>query len=265
MITMKKTVVLFVLCWLSLVTVTAQNVLQHIIKDQVIRVGLTADQPPFAMEAIDGSLIGFEVDLAHLIADAMNVKLELIQMSFKDLLPSLEKGEIDVVMSGMTMTVPRNMKYAFVGPYIVTGKSILSRSASYSKANIHELNTKNVKIASLTGSTSEVYAKSQFPDARHVSVTDYEEAIQLLRNNEIIALVADYLQCTYIAHKNSTDRFYVTDVLFTSERIGFAISSNEMLLVNLLSNFLNEIEYSGQLNKLENEWIRSLDWMDRVE
>ena len=38
---MKKTVVLFVMCWLSLVTVTAQNVLQHIIKDQVFRVGLT--------------------------------------------------------------------------------------------------------------------------------------------------------------------------------------------------------------------------------
>lgn len=37
------------------------------------------------------------------------------------------------------------------------------------------------------------------------------------------------------------------------------------LFVNLLTNFLDEIEDSGQLNKLENEWIRSLDWMDRVE
>ena len=37
------------------------------------------------------------------------------------------------------------------------------------------------------------------------------------------------------------------------------------LFVNLLTNFLDEIEDSGQLNKLENEWIWSLDWIDRVE
>jgi len=244
---------------------TAQSVLQRIIKDQVFRVGLTAEQPPFAMEAIDGSLIGFEVDLARLMAEAMQVKLELVQMPFKDLLTALEKGEIDVVMSGMAMTVPRNMQYAFVGPYFVTGKSVLSKSAFYSKNNINELNVKNVKIASLKGSTSESYAKSQFPKAKHVPITKYEEAVQMLRNDEISALVADYTKCSYISFKNSSDHFYVTDDPLTTERIGLAVSPNDPLFINLLSNFLDEIEDSGQMDELENEWIRSLDWMARVE
>lgn len=257
----------FILACLSMVplSASAQSVLDRIAKENVLKVGLTGDQPPFATEAIDGSLIGFEVDLAHLIAEAMDVELKLLQMPFKDLLRALEKGEIDVVMSGMAMTITRNMQYAFVGPYFVTGKSVLSKSASYSENNINELNSKNFKIASLKGSTSEAYVKSQFPEAKHVPVTDYEKAVRMLRNDEIHALVADYTECTYISFKNSTDRFYVTDDLLTTERIGLAVSPTDPLFVNLLTNFLDEIQDSGQLNELENEWIRSMDWMDRVE
>ncbi len=263
--TMKKMRILVVLCWLTAIPATAQRVLDRIIKEEVLRIGLSGDQPPFAMEAIDGSLIGFEVDLARLLADAMNVEPELVQMPFNDLLPALKKGDIDVVMSGMTMTLPRNMQYAFVGPYVVTGKSVLSRSASYSRDNINELNAKNIKIASLKGSTSEAYAIAQFPEAIHVSVTNYAEAVQMLRNNEVNALVTDYLQCTYMAYKNSTDRFYVMPGMLTTERIGLAVSPIDPLFVNLLTNFLDELTDSGQLNELENEWIRSLDWMSQVE
>jgi len=262
---MKKILILFILYGISAVTVSGQQVLDRILNKEVLRIGLSGDQPPFAMEAIDGSLIGFEVDLAHLLADAMDVEPELVQMPFKDLLPALEKGDIDVVMSGMTMTIPRNMKYAFAGPYVITGKSVLSRSKSYSKDNIYELNTKNITIATLNGSTSKAYAIARFPEAIHVYVTNYAQAVQMLRNNEVNALVADYMQCTYIAYKNSTDRFYVMPGMLTTERIGLAVSPTDPLFINLLTNFLDELTDSGQLNELENKWIRSLDWMSRVE
>lgn len=262
---MKKVLIPYILACLLVVPLSAQSVLDRIAKEKTLKIGLTGNQPPFATEAIDGSLIGFEIDLANLIADAMNVELELVQMPFKDLLMALENAEVDVVMSGMAMTIERNMQYAFVGPYFVTGKSVLSKSASYSDDNINELNAKNVKIASLKGSTSETYVKSQFPEAKHIPVTDYEEAVRMLRNDEIHALVADYTECTFISFKNSTDRFFVTSDLLTTERIGLAVSPTDPLFVNLLTNFLGEIKDSGQLNELENEWVRSMDWMDRVE
>jgi len=261
---MKKLTTLLIATFI-VISAVAQSTLDRIAEEKTLRIGLTGNQPPFATEAIDGSLIGFEIDLANLIADAMKVELKLVQMPFKDLLTALENAEVDVIMSGMAMTTARNMQYAFVGPYFVTGKSVLSKSASYSNDNINELNAKNVKIASLKGSTSEAYVKSQFPEAKHVHITDYEEAVRMLRNDEIHALVADYTECTFLSFKNSTDRFYVTDDLLTTERIGLAVSPSDPLFVNLLTNFLDEIKDSGQLNELENEWVRSMDWMDRVE
>ncbi len=72
------------------------------------------------MEAKDGSLIGFEVDLAELLAESMNIKLDIVRMPFKDLMPSLEKGSIDAIISGMTITMSRNARVAFVGPYMLS-------------------------------------------------------------------------------------------------------------------------------------------------
>ena len=104
-------------------------VLSRIVKAGEFRVGVSGNQPPFVVKDKSGELIGFEVDLANLLADAMGVELKLVEKPFAQLLPALETGEVDAVMSGMTMTPARNLRVAFVGPYLISGKSLLSKSS----------------------------------------------------------------------------------------------------------------------------------------
>lgn len=116
---MKKLTAIFLtmILMVSLVlNVQAQNRLNEITQRGVLKVGMSGEQPPFNMEAKDGSLMGYEVDLAKLLATAMNLELELVRIPFKDLIPSLQEGKVDLVMSGMTITMERNMKVAFIGP-----------------------------------------------------------------------------------------------------------------------------------------------------
>ena len=75
-----------------------------------IRVGMSGNQPPFNMKNRTGRLIGMDVDLASALARTMGVEAKLVRMPFQDLLPALERGEIDIVLSGMTMTSERNLK-----------------------------------------------------------------------------------------------------------------------------------------------------------
>jgi polar amino acid transport system substrate-binding protein len=105
-----------------------QRVLSTILKKGEIRIGMTGNQPPFTMKAKSGELIGYEVDLATALAKNMGVKLKLVEMPFSDLLGALKAGRIDAVMSGMTMTPERNLEVLFAGPYIISGKSILTKS-----------------------------------------------------------------------------------------------------------------------------------------
>ena len=91
-------------------------VLSRIVKAGEFRVGVSGNQPPFVVKSKSGELIGYEIDVANLLANAMNVELTLVEKTFAELLPALEAGEVDAVMSGMTMTPERNLRVAFVGP-----------------------------------------------------------------------------------------------------------------------------------------------------
>ena len=91
-------------------------------------VGTSGNQPPLNVTTKDGKIIGLEIDISTLMASAMGVKLTIVGMPFADLLPALKEGKIDLILSGMTITLKRNMDVVFVGPYYVTGKAFLTKS-----------------------------------------------------------------------------------------------------------------------------------------
>src|SRR6185295_1339433 len=138
-----------------------QKVLSAILKKGEMRIGMTGNQPPFTMKAKSGELIGYEVDLATALAKNMGVKLKLVEMPFSDLLGALKAGKIDAIMSGMTMTPERNLEVLFAGPYVISGKSILTTSKLISE--ISATSEKKYKNATLKGSTSVEFVKTYMP------------------------------------------------------------------------------------------------------
>jgi polar amino acid transport system substrate-binding protein len=102
-------------------------VLDRIQQRGEIIVGTAGSMPPLNMTTKEGDVIGLEADMAQAIAGAMGVKLRLETMPFAELLPSLEEGRVDMIMSGMTINSKRNLKVAFVGPYMISGKAILTK------------------------------------------------------------------------------------------------------------------------------------------
>ena len=134
--------------------------LDRIVANGELRVGMSGNQPPYNMKNKNGKLIGLEVDMANLLAEAMNVKPVLVVKPFAQLIPSLLAGEVDVVMSGMTITAERNMKVAFVGPYNISGKSILTKSVTLAAAeHADDINVKDVSLTALEGSTSQKFVE----------------------------------------------------------------------------------------------------------
>jgi polar amino acid transport system substrate-binding protein len=97
-------------------TARVAPVLDRIVAKKELVVGTAASMPPLNMTMKDGQIAGMEIDLARLISGALDVKLTLKQMPFNDLLPALQAGQVDMILSGMTITPARNLKVAFVGP-----------------------------------------------------------------------------------------------------------------------------------------------------
>ena len=140
--------------------VSATPVLQQIQKTGVLRVGLSGNQPPFNMTTRAGKIIGIEPDLANSLAESIGARAEFVVRPFGELLAALEAGEVDIVMSQMTMTPERNSRVAFAGPYFISGKAILTKSSTLADADeAGDINRAGITLATLSGSTSEEFVR----------------------------------------------------------------------------------------------------------
>jgi polar amino acid transport system substrate-binding protein len=260
--TMIKSVFTISLVLLISIQVDAQSKLSKITKSGVIKVGMTGNQPPFSMVSKDGSLMGFEVDLAESLAESMRLNLEIVQMPFKDLLPALEKGNVDVVMSGMTITAERNLKVPFVGPYIMSGKSILTKSASLAKAqNAEDLNQSDLKITALNGSTSEKFVKTLLGDATFIGADNYDDAVKNLLEDQANVMVADFPVCALTMLRHPEAELATLNAPLTIEPIGIAVAPNDALFLNFIENYFNALALVGLLEELEAYWFEDGSWL----
>ncbi len=236
-------------------------VLSRISDSGTLRVGMSAGQPPFNVTNRDGKIIGLDVDLAGLLARALGVELEIVTMPFGDLLSALEDAKVDLVISGMTATLQRNMRVAFVGPYHISGKSILARSETIAALQSEGLNKESLKIAALKGSTSEDFVNRRAPDANLTATDTYDTAIDLLLSNKVDLFVAD-ASIVMLSQLRWPDAGLVSsNKPLTLEPIGVAVPAGDPLLLNLIENYLDALIASGALEQLEKKWFKSGAWL----
>ena len=250
----------FTLLWA--VSAAAGPVLDRILKKGELVVGTSGDQPPLTAKTKAGNIVGLDADLAQLMAAAMGARLKFELMPFPDLLPALEQGKLDMVLSGMTITPKRNLKVAFVGPYYISGKGILAKAEKIaSSEDAADINRPGVTLAVLQASTSQLFAEKVLPKARLVKTKTLDEALNLLFENKVDALVADYPFCAVSAFRYSDRKLLAGEARFTYEPLGIALPANDPLLVNWVENLLKRLEQVGDLDVLADRWFRDGAWV----
>ena len=81
--------------------------LARIVDTAELRVGTSGEQPPLTMTTRSGALVGLDIAFARVLAQAMGVEPKFVRLPFGRLIEALEAGEVDLVMSGMTITPAR--------------------------------------------------------------------------------------------------------------------------------------------------------------
>lgn len=264
---MKKLTVLVLMPVVLLMVVNAAvagKAMDSILKKGELVVGTTGTQPPLNVTDKNGKVIGYDADIARLIAGNLAVEIKFVKMPFADLLPALKSGKLDMIISSMTMTLERNRTVVFVGPYYVSGKGILTKAQTISALQQTEgLNKPEFKVAALNKSTSQAFIEQAAPKAQLVPTKSYNEAIDLLLKDKVNAVVADYPFCAFAAFRHQDQGLVAGQSKFTVEPLGIAIPE-DALLINWLSNFLNMLEASGQLKSLTEKWFQDGAWIKEL-
>jgi ABC-type amino acid transport substrate-binding protein len=245
---------------------SSSPVMDRIVARGELRVGISGDMPPMNLLTKDDKIIGMDVDVATMIADAMGVRLSLQRIDFKGLLPALESGSIDMIVSNMTMTPDRNLKAAFVGPYFNSGKAFLTKRSSIAQAKgLPDINNPQYTFVALKGSTSETVIRKGAPQAKLLTAATQNDGIQMVIDGKADGMIADYPICVVAVYRNPEAGLVSVVAPITYEPIGIAVPKGDPHLLNWLGNFLHSLEKAGYMHDLREKWFAQPTWLSQMK
>jgi ABC-type amino acid transport substrate-binding protein len=130
-----------------------------------VTVGTASGYYPFEMVDKKNELVGFDIDIAKIVAKELGVQVEFQNYAFSGLIPALQSNKIDMVIAGMTITDKRKEVVDFSDTYFVSGQALLVNKKIPNVKSIQDLDKKDYVIAVSMGTTADQTASQVFKNA----------------------------------------------------------------------------------------------------
>ena len=243
-----------------------KSTLEEIVQRGELRVGFEAGYLPFEMADKNGNFVGFDIDMAKAMADAMGVKFVPVNTAWDGIIPALVTKKFDIIISGMTVTQQRNLKINFADPYIIVGQTILlSKKHEGVVKSYKDLNDPKFILTSRMGTTGEQAIKRMIPKATYKGFESEAEAGLEVINGKAHAAVASAPTPAFQAIKYPNKLFLPLKGMFTREPIGFAVRKGDLDTLNFFNNWIQYVTAEGWLAERKAYWFNTQDWKEKLQ
>lgn len=215
----------------------------------------TGDYRPFEYhDEKTNEMVGYDIDLANIIAKKIGVPLEVKEMQFTSLIPTLQNGQADLVIAAMYITDQRKEVVDFADPYMDTGMVLVTRANDTAIKSTNDLNGKVVGVK--TGATSEKVAQDLKDKGQNITIKSYKETVDYLMDLEtgrIDVAINDLLN--QLEYNKTHPNVKVVGDPFTKSSLGIAVKQGDKELVDLINSVLKEMKQNGQSDELYKKWL----------
>ncbi len=234
-------------------TVPAGSTLELIKARGKIRIGVKFDVPLFGVKSSTGELVGFDIEIAKIIAsdlfgtkDAAG-KIEFVEALSKNREKYLQAGTVDLVVSTYTITESRKQFVDFAGPYYIAGQDILARRADIENGTISGVASLNGKrVCAVTGSTSLANLLTAAPKANTSFAAErYPECFAALQAGKVDAMTTDDVILFGLAQQVPGE-FATTGNPFHSEPYGVGVPKGDSALRDAVNTSLTKAFADGR-------------------
>lgn len=220
-----------------------------------LQVGTSADYQPLTYLK-DGAVVGMETDFARLLGAQLGKTLQFKVLPAAELLPALEKGEIDLVMSGWRMTPEREQRALFTDPYLHVGLMAIIRTDDVMRFhNPAALLRGGYKVAAVSGGAATVFITGNFNNVTVVPVVNSQGGLQALQEKRADVFVDDATSSWIIATDPRYGSLMSLGRLLTEEPVAWAVSKKRPELRDQLNRALQTLRQTGVLQHVYNRWI----------
>ncbi len=221
----------------------------------VLRVGVSPTHPPVVFER-DGQIQGIEADFARRLGDALGRRIVFEVYPFSDLIDALLEGEIDVIMSGMSITPERSRRVRFTEPYMTVGQLLLIRSRDIARFGRSQLiRRKGARVGYERGTPGERFVADHLPRSTSFAFDSVDEGIRSLRAGRIDYFVHDAPTVWRLAGDPSSRDLQGLYQPLTREELAWAVRPDDARLASLLDATLAHWKREGMIEPIIDRWI----------
>lgn len=227
---------------------------ESIIRKDKMVVGISFDSKPFGFKDSDGQIKGFEVDLAKEIAARMigdKNKVLFKNVTPQDRMNAVMSGDVDMVISTMTITPQRSKYVNFSEPYFLAGQAICVKKNSKMQT-IDDLINKRVIV--ILGTTGEQNIRRFVPSILVKAYIDNAQAISEFKRGSADAITTDDSLLQGLIMDNGNYRLLPERLTEEPYGIAFQKSRQAKSFKEKLNEIINEIKIDGTLDIIKSKW-----------
>jgi polar amino acid transport system substrate-binding protein len=219
---------------------------------KTITVAVENAYPPFnSIDQNTNQGVGWDYDTVAEICKRLNCKPEFKQAAWDGIFPAMQAGEFDVLADGVTITDERKKIVDFSIPYVSVTQMLLVRADE--TMTIDQMKADQTKlVGTQIGTTNEIVAKKNFPEARVKSFEDFGAAVLALLAGDIDGVVIDNVSASGYMGQN-VGKMKVDGVLTSDEQLGFVFPPKSDLRA-AFDAALEAMKADGTLEALNLKW-----------
>jgi len=221
-----------------------------------LTVGMELAYPPFETKDAAGNPSGLSVDFIKDFGAANGYTVVIQNTAWDGLIPSLQTGRVDAVISSMTITEDRKKQVGFSDPYAVAQLALLVNKDS-GVATAADLNQAGKSVAVKTGSTGDVYATKNLASAQIIRLSDETACVTEVVQGKADAFIYDQLTIyrNQVAHPDTTKAVFIP--FQDPEYWGVAVKLGNTDLLGKLNAFIATSKTNGEFDKLTATYLAS--------
>jgi ABC-type amino acid transport substrate-binding protein len=238
------------------------TVWENIQKTGVIRVGTDPTWPPYQLrDETTNEIVGFEVDLANACAEKLGLTIEWQDVGFDSIIVSVQQGQLDMGVSGFSVTPERLELISFTIPHSTTeGQVIMLQSTMTAKGittvnSLEELKTLGITVGTQDGNVEKEELEAAGVDIRSWSDSASPFQDMVSANPSVQAVYAETpITTTWIAQFEAQGK--PTGVIYSHPYypVAFLVGKNSLTLLDKMNGALTELIYDGTVDELKAEW-----------
>ena len=177
---------LFLAACTATTSTQSKSTLTQVIERGTLRVAIVVPNPGFAVADPTGNLVGYEADIANLLAKQLGVKIEWIQTDSPGRVTLVQTGKADMAIATFTRNLERMKVINFTDP-ILQEAVVLVTTPAHSESKIADFNKAGMKISVMTGGTQVEAVQAVLPLAEAVTFPSGDDALQALLSGQVDA------------------------------------------------------------------------------